>query len=168
MWPGARGSVVGWGTILQAGMSRDRIPMRWIYFNWPNPSSRTMALGSTQPLTEMSVRNLPGGTRRPARKADNRHLWANCLEYVGASTSDTPTGPHGLLRGCLYPFYHSDMALLFYVNAACLAFGLLVFSLWLLLLRNSPFLVVWWCECSDVEWGFCFCYCCFVECWMRV
>jgi hypothetical protein len=27
----------------------------------PNPSSRTMALGSTQPLTEMSIWNLPGG-----------------------------------------------------------------------------------------------------------
>jgi hypothetical protein len=25
-----------------------------------NPSNRTMALGSTQPLTEMSTRNLPG------------------------------------------------------------------------------------------------------------
>jgi hypothetical protein len=31
------------------------------FFNWPNPSSRTMALVSTQPLTEMSTRNLPGG-----------------------------------------------------------------------------------------------------------
>jgi hypothetical protein len=31
------------------------------FFDWPNPSSRTMALGSTQPLTEMSTRNLPGG-----------------------------------------------------------------------------------------------------------
>jgi hypothetical protein len=30
-----------------------------------------MALGSTQPLTEMSTRNLPGGKKRPARKADN-------------------------------------------------------------------------------------------------
>jgi hypothetical protein len=29
-------------------------------FNWPNPSSRTMAFGLTQPLTEMSTRNLPG------------------------------------------------------------------------------------------------------------
>jgi hypothetical protein len=27
---GARGSVVGWGTMLQAGRSRDRVPMRWI------------------------------------------------------------------------------------------------------------------------------------------
>jgi hypothetical protein len=30
-----------------------------------------MALGSTQPVTEMSTRNLPGGKGRPARKADN-------------------------------------------------------------------------------------------------
>jgi hypothetical protein len=31
-----------------------------------------MALGSTQPLTEMSTKNLPGeGEARPARKADN-------------------------------------------------------------------------------------------------
>jgi hypothetical protein len=36
------------------------------FFNLPNPSSRTMALGSTQPLREMSTRNLPGvkGGRR--------------------------------------------------------------------------------------------------------
>jgi hypothetical protein len=30
-----------------------------------------MALGSTQPLTEMSTRELPGGKGRPAPKADN-------------------------------------------------------------------------------------------------
>jgi hypothetical protein len=29
------------------------------FFNWPNPSSSAMALGSTQPLTEMSTSNLP-------------------------------------------------------------------------------------------------------------
>jgi hypothetical protein len=29
------------------------------------------ALGSTQPLTEMSTGNLPGGKGRPARKDDN-------------------------------------------------------------------------------------------------
>jgi hypothetical protein len=33
----------------------------WWIFNWSNPSSRTMALGSIQPLTEVSTRNLPGG-----------------------------------------------------------------------------------------------------------
>jgi hypothetical protein len=32
-------------------------------FNLPNPSSCTMALGSTQPLLQMGTRNLPGGKR---------------------------------------------------------------------------------------------------------
>jgi hypothetical protein len=41
------------------------------FFNWPNPSSCSMALGSTQPLTEMSTRNLPGGKGWPAPEADN-------------------------------------------------------------------------------------------------
>jgi hypothetical protein len=36
-----------------------------------NPFSRTVALASTQPVTEMSTRNLPGSKGRPARKADN-------------------------------------------------------------------------------------------------
>jgi hypothetical protein len=41
------------------------------FFNLPNPSSRTMALGSTQPLTEIRTRNFPGDKKRPARRADN-------------------------------------------------------------------------------------------------
>jgi hypothetical protein len=41
------------------------------FFNQPNPSSRTIVVGTTQPLTEMSTRYLPGGKRRQARKADN-------------------------------------------------------------------------------------------------
>jgi hypothetical protein len=51
-----------------------RVPMRWISFlNLPNPSIRNMVLWSTQPLTEMSTRKLPGvGDKgRPGRKADN-------------------------------------------------------------------------------------------------
>jgi hypothetical protein len=39
-----------------AGSSPDEVD----FFNWHNPSSRTMALGSPQPLTEMSTRSLPG------------------------------------------------------------------------------------------------------------
>jgi hypothetical protein len=38
------------------------------FFNFSNPSSRTMALGSTQPLTEMSMRNLPGRKGRAGRR----------------------------------------------------------------------------------------------------
>jgi hypothetical protein len=41
------------------------------FFNWPNPSSCTMAPWLTQPLTEMHTRNLPGGKGWPARGADN-------------------------------------------------------------------------------------------------
>jgi hypothetical protein len=38
------------------------------FFNLPTPTSGTMDLTSTQPLTEISTRNLPG---RPAPKANN-------------------------------------------------------------------------------------------------
>jgi hypothetical protein len=41
------------------------------FINLPNHSSRTMALGSTQLIIEMSTKNLPGGKGRPSRKADN-------------------------------------------------------------------------------------------------
>jgi hypothetical protein len=53
--------------MLQARRSRDRFRMRLLdFFNLCNPFNRTMALGSTQPLTEMSTRNVPGlkGGRR--------------------------------------------------------------------------------------------------------
>jgi hypothetical protein len=36
------------------------------FFNFSNPSSRTMALESTQPLTEISTKNLTGGKGRSA------------------------------------------------------------------------------------------------------
>jgi hypothetical protein len=45
--------------------------MRWIFFNLPNPSSSTMALGSIQAVTEMNTRNLPGGKKWSAHRADN-------------------------------------------------------------------------------------------------
>jgi hypothetical protein len=68
---GARGSVVGWGTMLQAVWSPIRVPDEVDILNFPNTYSRTMALGSTQSLTEISTRNLPGGKKRSARRADN-------------------------------------------------------------------------------------------------
>jgi hypothetical protein len=68
-----------------------------------NPSSRTAALGLTQPLTYsyMSTRKLLGVYGRQLR----RHLWADYLHNVGSSTSHNPTGLHGLLHGWLY-FFH--------------------------------------------------------------
>jgi hypothetical protein len=63
------------------------------FFNLPNPSSRTMALGLTQLLAEMSTRNLPGGL-----KTLPPSLSRLSKENVGASTSHNPLGLHGLLH----------------------------------------------------------------------
>jgi hypothetical protein len=63
------------GTMLQAGRSRERVPMRWMFSNLPNPSGRTMAMGSTQPLTEMSTRNLK-----------KKNLGVKCGRRVGLTT----------------------------------------------------------------------------------
>jgi hypothetical protein len=65
-----------------------------------------MALGSTQPLTEMSTRSLPGAKGRPAPKADNLTAICEPILYKnsGASTSHNPMGLHGLLQEKLYIF----------------------------------------------------------------
>jgi hypothetical protein len=74
----ARGRLVGWGTSRKvAGSIPDEATG---LFNWPNPSRRTMVLGSTQPLKEMSTRNIPGGKRWWACKADN--LTTICEQIV--------------------------------------------------------------------------------------
>jgi hypothetical protein len=64
----------------QAGRSPVRVPDEVDFFNFPNPCSRTMALGLTQPLSEMSSRSFTGGKKRPTRRADN--LTAICEPSV--------------------------------------------------------------------------------------
>jgi hypothetical protein len=55
--------------MLQAGRSWDQFLMRSLrFFNVPDPSSFTVALGPTQPLIEMSNRNHKS---RLVHKADN-------------------------------------------------------------------------------------------------
>jgi hypothetical protein len=49
------------------------------FFSRPNPSNRTMALESTQPLAEISTKNLPGGKEWQTRKAD---LTAICESII--------------------------------------------------------------------------------------
>jgi hypothetical protein len=57
-----------------------------------------MALGSTQPLTEMSTRNHPGGKGRLARKADKLTaiyepiVWTKCGS-LDVSLSHGPSRP---------------------------------------------------------------------------
>jgi hypothetical protein len=50
------------------------------FFNRPNPSSRTMTLDSTQPLTQMSTTNLLAATGWPARDVNN--LTAICEPII--------------------------------------------------------------------------------------
>jgi hypothetical protein len=68
------------------------------FFNLPHPSSHTMALGSTQPLTEMNTMNLPGGKGQPVHKADNLTAITYCPENVEALTSHNPMGLHSMLQ----------------------------------------------------------------------
>jgi hypothetical protein len=61
---GVRGGAVGWGTALQNQKVVGSIPDGAIgIFHWHNPSSCTLALGLTQPLTEMSTRNISWGVK---------------------------------------------------------------------------------------------------------
>jgi hypothetical protein len=67
------GFVIGFidRTVLQAGWSSVRVLDEVDVFKLPKPSSRTMALESTQPLREMSTRNFSGAKKQPARRAAN-------------------------------------------------------------------------------------------------
>jgi hypothetical protein len=99
---GARGSIVGWGTALQTRRLWVWFPVIG-FFHWHNPSGRTMALGLTQPLTEMSTRGISWGLRRPVRRADNLTIFMCWLSWnLGASTSWNPQGLSRPVMGLLY------------------------------------------------------------------
>jgi hypothetical protein len=66
-----------------------------------------MALGSTQPVTEMCTRNHPGSKGRPALKADN--LTAICEPIVKKMWEPRrlkPYGPQRPVTGMSLPFGH--------------------------------------------------------------
>jgi hypothetical protein len=85
-------------------------------FHWHNPSGCTMALGSTQPLTEMSTRNISWVERWPARRADELTTFVCWLsQNLGASTSwnhqDLSTPVQGLLYLYLSTLLSSNSSL---------------------------------------------------------
>ena len=62
-----------------------------------NPSDRTMALGSTQPITEMSTRSISWGKRLPVRKANN--LPTSCAVVMKSGNLNS-LEPSGSLQAC--------------------------------------------------------------------
>jgi hypothetical protein len=86
--------------MLQAGRLPVRVPDEVDFFNLPDPSNRTMALGSTQPLDRNEYQESSWGNK------SGRHVGLTALppsvsrmsEYVRASTSHNPKGLHGLYR----------------------------------------------------------------------
>jgi hypothetical protein len=72
-------------------------------FYWHKPSGRTMALGLTHPLREMSTRNISWGWRRPVRRADKFTTFMCWLSWnLGASTFWNPQGLSRPVMGYLY------------------------------------------------------------------
>jgi hypothetical protein len=67
-----------------------------------------MTLGSTQSLTEISTKNLPGGKRRPARKADNFTVICEPIVYTkyGNLNAPQPYGPPRPVIGITLHFYN--------------------------------------------------------------
>jgi hypothetical protein len=57
--------------MLQAGRSLVRVWDEVDFFNLPNSSSSSVALGSTKPLIKMSTRNFHGDKKRPVHRTDN-------------------------------------------------------------------------------------------------
>jgi len=95
---GACSDTIGWGAVLRPGRSL----VQFWWFHWHNPSSHTLALSSTRPLTEMSTWNISWGkggqcivlTTLPPSCADS---WNR-----GVSTSWYPQGMSRLVQGLLY------------------------------------------------------------------
>jgi hypothetical protein len=96
-----RGVAVGWGTALQAARSWFRSPLGSLEFfiDIIRPAAVCMALGSTQPLTEMSTRSISFGEKRTMLRADNLATF-KCRFSINSLSLDLQQ-PSGRDQACI-------------------------------------------------------------------
>ena len=74
------------------------------FFRWHNPSVRTMTLGSTQPLTEISTRNISWRVKAAgAYSWQPYHLHVPTVLKYGNPNLVEPSGPVQTCRGTAFP-----------------------------------------------------------------
>jgi hypothetical protein len=100
-WEQVRGGVVGWGTMLQAGRSRDLVPIRWL-FQFTSSFQPHYGPGVDSASKRNEYQESSSGVM------GRRHVSLTTLppsgswfsrQNMGASTSDNPMGLHGMLQG---------------------------------------------------------------------